>query len=130
MQNLAYQFSVPVDLNFMVKFLKNNKTNSYLKNILEIATTFIISESKNCKLNVMTKEQYGYAEIDEEYIKYRQYADALLEECFYKEIFSKERLNLLKMIVYVCWVMNIIINVKNITYLEYTCNMNSLLEFN
>ncbi|GCD10344.1 AAA family ATPase [Clostridium tagluense] len=127
-ENLAYQFSIPVDLYSMMKFFKNRKVNGYLKTILETAT-LMISESKDCKLNIRTKEQYGYGEIDEDYIKYRQHSDALLVDCFYQEEFSNERLNLLKMIVYVYWVMHIT-NVKNIQNLECQYNMNSLLELN
>ncbi|BCZ46066.1 hypothetical protein psyc5s11_21330 [Clostridium gelidum] len=128
-EKLAYNFNIRVDTNFMVKYLKNEKLNIYLKNILETATC-MISKSKEFKLNIRTKEQYGYGEIDEEYIKYRQYVDSLLVECFYKEMFSTERLNLIKMIIYVFWIMYTITNVKNTRVLDFECNVNSLSEFN
>ncbi|WP_459480623.1 AAA family ATPase [Clostridium saccharoperbutylacetonicum] len=129
-KNLTYSLNIPVDLNFMGKFTKNRNLNSYVKNILKISTTFIVNENKEFQVNIMDKDQYGYGNTDEDYIKYRQHIDALLAGYFYRDEFLEEKLNLLRMAIYVCWILNIDTNISNIKYLELPCNFNSLFEFN
>lgn len=129
-ENLAYEFDIPVDINITRNSLKDKKINDYLKKILKIATGFILSKSTKSQLEVISKEKYGLGKIDEEYIGYKQYKDALLVDSFYIENFSKERLNLFEMMIYMHWVINIIEKDKEIKSVESLFNIESLPEFN
>lgn len=129
-ENLAYAFDIPVDFNVTKNLLKDKKVNNYLKRILKKSTSFILRKRMKSELKVMSKEQYGFGEIDEEYIEYIQYRDALLSDSFYLESFSKERLNIFKMMIYMHWVINIIEKDKEIKSLESLSNIESLPEFN
>ena len=127
-ENLVYQFMVPFDNSFPDLLTLDARENDYLRFLLKIAIS-MIRKNSNVQLNL--KEKLSYYDMGEEYYEYEKNTDALLVQCFdYTDEELIEKINLLKMIIYIHWTMTII------TYYEELCepkcdgNFNSLSEFN
>jgi hypothetical protein len=127
-ENLVYQFTIPFNTFLQDMFILDTQANNNLKSLLKTAI-FMIHE--NSEIQLKFKEKLDYCEMGEEYYEYRKNADALLVQCFdFTDEELMKKTNLLKMIIYIHWIMCIITYYEELRDSAYDGYFNTLSEFN
>lgn len=105
-ENLIYTFSLDLNSYNGVKLLENRKINIYLKKIIDKAIN-LMSEADIRILSLNGKYDYNLRKKNEMHNEYLSYKDSLFVGCFGKSEFSIEIIDLLKMNIYISWIMHL-----------------------
>lgn len=133
-EDLVYGFFIPLESSYMIKLLKTRNLPDYYRYIFYIAI-YMMKYNNDRRLDI---EEYidrykfdeRFSNIDETYLEYLSYKDSLLVSCFRQSEYSLEIINLLKMNIYISFLIHLSENIKDYNKLDNLVNIKSIEHFN